>query len=120
MSITTPTLPPLGAYPDANATDAQRDAWFRLAQLHMQSAQVQATAALAEANASAPSALAAFPDAIAPTVDRLIIRWEASDAAMDRLSAAIAGFNPNVVSGESGLTAGDVEIVGALAGVLRP
>lgn len=104
-------LPALGTYP-ATGTDAAKEQWLRLADLHVREAQratswaasvnsAAATQALAAANAAMAAQSGANSDALAPLFERIVTQWVAHDGALDRLSAALAGL-PEIGGGAAG------------------
>lgn len=117
-------LPALGAYP-ATGTDAAKDQWLRLADLHVREAQratswaasvnsAAATQALADANAAMAAQSGANSDALAPLVEQIITQWGAHDGALDRLSTALAGL-PEIGGTAGGVSSADfVAILTAL------
>lgn len=104
-------LPKLIDYPTAG-TDAAKDQWLRLADLHVREAQrvtsweassnsAAATQALADANAGMATQSGSNTDALAPLVEQIVTQWGAHDGALDRLSAALAGL-PETGGGTAG------------------
>lgn len=117
-------LPTLGAYPAAG-TDAVKDQWLRLADLHVREAQratswaassasAAATLALAEANASLAAQSGDNIAALAPLIDQTVKQWAVHDGALDRLTEALKGL-PEIGGTGGGVSSADfVAILTAL------
>lgn len=104
-------LPALGTYP-ATGTDAAKDQWLRLADLHVREAQratswaasvnsAAATKDLATANLAMANQSGANSDALAQLVERIVTQWGVHDGALDRLSTALAAL-PEIGGGTAG------------------
>lgn len=118
-------LPELPGFP-STGTDEQKAAWFRLASLHMDRSSVQAMDGMTDANKAGTAAMLGHAEALAAALEPIIVRIEraqqASEAATDRLIAALAAL-PSIgaaSSGEApqasadGVTAADAAIVSTI------
>ena len=108
ITDTPPAIPPLGVklpivgeYP-ADGTDAAKDQWLRLADLHQREAQrassweavqasANATAGLAAANNAIAAAAVAHSQVTPAVVEDVLAQWQTHDAALEKLAAAIGG-----------------------------
>lgn len=127
MPVAPIVLPKLGEYPAAG-TDAAKDQWLRLADLTVREAQratswaasttsAAATLALAAANAGMAEQSGSNTAALSPLIEQVVGQWAAHDAALDRLTAALAGL-PQVGGGAAGGVSSD-DFVAILTALLK-